>query len=221
MVSFVDFSHRPPRLTIDAYWRQEGYLIRHGEIEQPLSWMTFFPSANRMAASLHQSAMRGNLCMEMPQGNARMAMRGLDLKGSLMVTEIRIISVQTEESPISEAHGHSQFIKFREITDKSASSQTVLQIQEIPARSGGALELTDNEWDSVGPLLLKGQSTTHAKLNQRHLFEAILAKINSGISWRNLESRSGNGNNVQFAHRTWNARGTFEPALEALHSFRS
>lgn len=218
---FVDFSQLPSKVIIESYWHSDGYMNGHGDINQPLSWMNFFPSAGKLAASVHQNAMLGNIGIEMPQGSARLTMHGVEVGDALFVTEVRIVSIHTDEQPIPEAVGHSKDIVFRGITDKGPSKGAVILTPKVLTGSDGRIEVTDPEWSAVEPLLLKGQMRRRESLNQRYLFDAILTKINSNVSWRKLVSKSGTGNNAQFAHRSWNSRGTFAPSLELLNKMRS
>ena len=221
---FVDHTTQPARLNIDAFWFQDGYMQGYGEIEKPLSWMCFFPSANLMAASVHERALAGQISFAMPEGTAQVSFLGQAVGGVLFVTEMTIFSVHTDETPFEMATNHPQDILFRE--GAAARAQKLVEIGtaeqiDVPCHIDGSVELTDTEWAMVGPILLKGERAKGQQLSQRHIFEGILSKFASGVGWRDQQYRAGNWNNARFAHRTWLARGTFNPALKTLQELRA
>lgn len=218
-VRYLDFSQYPVKVVMDVSCG--GYSRSGIEVEQCAAWMSFFPSAIRLAASIHEFAMRGEIGMVMPYGSARVTMHGLKLDGVFFVTEMRVISVHADEEPILAAVGCSADFKLRDVNWNGNLKRSLTEVSKVPIINSGDLDVSDIEWTAIEPILLKGQRRNREKINQRHLFDAILQKINFGTSWKKLVSKSGNGNNARFAERTWRSRGTLLPSLGILMKMRT
>jgi hypothetical protein len=218
-VRFMDFTHTPAEVVVDAHW--SGTYRTGKEVNECISWMTFFPSAIRLAASVHEAAMRGEIGMSMPRGSARSTVQGLKFAGVLFVTEMKVISIHTDEEPISAATGCSQNFVLRDVYRGNPLEGGLTKIGMIPLASNGELDVSDSEWTAIESTLLSGQIRNREKINQRHLFDAILDKINTRTSWRELIPKSGTGNNARFAERSWSSRGTLLPSLEILRALRT
>jgi hypothetical protein len=218
-VRFLDFSRAQTAVVVDASW--SGAYRTGDEVRQCISWMTFFPSAIRFASSVHEFAMRGEIGMNLPHGSARATMDGLKVDGVLFVTEMRLITVYADEEPILAATGCSREFVLRDVCRDGPVMGSLAEINKVPNNKNGDLDVSDTEWNAIEPTLLKGQLRRRETVNQRHLFDAILKKINFGTSWRNLIPQSGSGNNARFAERSWQSRGTLLPSLEILRTMRT
>ena len=218
-VRFLDFTRAPTEVVVDATWN--GTYRTGDEVRQCISWMTFFPSAIRCASSVHEFAMRGQIGMDMPHGSARATMDGLKVDGVVFVTEMRLIAVHADEEPIFSAAGCSRDFVLRDVYRSGSSKGSLTEISKVPNGQNGDLDVSDSEWKAVESTLLEGQWRLRETINQRHLFDAILKKINYGTSWRTLVSKSGTGNNARFAERSWRSRGTLLPSLEILRTMRT
>lgn len=218
-VCFVDFERSPVDVVVHATWN--GTYRAGNEVQQCVSWMTLFPSATRFAASIHACAMRGQIGMEVPQGSARVTMDGLKVDGVLFVTEMRVVTVRAGEEPILVATGCPREFVLRSVSRTGSSKGALTEIDKIPNGADGELSVSDSEWNLIEPTLLKGQRRLRETVNQRHLFDAILKKINFGTVWRALVPQTGTGNNARFAERSWSSRGTLLPSLEILRTMRA
>jgi hypothetical protein len=218
-VRFLDFSRAQTAVVVDASW--SGTYRTGDEVRQCISWMTFFPSAIRYASSIHEFAMRGEIGMSMPHGSARATMEGLKVDGVLFVTTMKLITVYADEDPILAATGCSREFVLRDVCRDGPILGSLAGIRKIPNHKNGDLDVSDSEWTAIESTLLKGQQRFRETINQRHLFDAILKKINVGTSWRNLVPQSGSGNNARFAERSWQSRGTLLPSLEILRTMRT
>ena len=218
-IRFLDFTCTPTEVVVGANWY--GAYGSGDEVRECISWMTFFPSAVRLAASVHDSAMRGEIGMNMPHGNARTTMHGLKLGDALFVTEMRVMSIHTDEEPILAAKGCPQDFVLRDVYREGHYKGGLTVISKIPPAKNGELDVSDAEWAEIEPMLLEGQRRNSERVSQRHLFDAILQKINFNTSWRTLVPKSGQGNNARFAERNWRSRETLFPSLEILRTMRT
>lgn len=217
-VRFLDFTRAPTQVVVDATWN--GTYRTGDEVRQCISWVTFFPSAIRCASSIHEFAMCGQIGMDMPNANARATMDGLEIDGTLFVTEMKLIAVHAEEEPITAAAGCSRDFVLRDVGRGGSLKGSLTELSKIPNGQMGDLHVSDSEWEAIEPTLLEGQRRLRETINQRHLFDAIVNKINFGRSWRTLVPQSGTGNNARFAERSWRSRGTLLPSLEILRAMR-
>lgn len=218
-IRFLDYTRTPNEVVVDARWC--GWYRSGDDANQCISWMTFFPSAIRLASSVHEFAMRGEIGLSMPQGTARVTMHGKKLGGALFVTEMKVMLIHANEEPILAATGCSREIALRGVNRDGHSKDNLSEISKIPFTENGELDVSDSEWAAIEKTLLEGQEKNRVKINQRHLFDAILHKINNSISWRTLLPKSGSGNNARFAERTWRSRETLAPSLEILLAMRT
>jgi hypothetical protein len=218
-VRFLDFTRTPIEVVVDATW--SGACRTGDEVRQCISWMTFFPSAIRLASSVHEFAMRGEIGMTMPNGSARATMAGLKIGGVLFVTEMRVVTVHADEEPILAASGCTRDFVLIDVCRDGPSKGSLSEISKIPIGQDGDLDVSDLEWTAIEPTLLAGQRRLGETINQRHLFDAILQKINFGTSWRALVPKSSSGNNARFAERSWSSRATLLPSLEILRNLRN
>lgn len=218
-VRFLDFARTPAEVVVDVNW--SSFYRSGDEVGQCAEWMSFFPSAIRLAASIHEFAMRGEIGLTVPHGSARATMHGLKLDGVLFVTEMKLISVHANEEPILAAAGCSPDFKLRDVHWDGPSKGSLCEFGKVPSGKSGGLEVSDLEWMAIEPVLFQGGQRSRETINQRHLFDAILQKINFGTSWRKLVPQSGTGNNARFAERSWRSRGTLLPSLEVLRTMRT
>src|SRR5919202_68577 len=77
-----------------------------------------------------------------------------------------------------------------------------------------ATDLTDAEWELVGPLLATGRGRPGHE-NRRHL-DGILWRAREGARWRAIPERYGKWNTVWRRFARWRDLGLFEAVLAAL-----
>ncbi|RYF19947.1 MAG: transposase [Oxalobacteraceae bacterium] len=72
--------------------------------------------------------------------------------------------------------------------------------------------LDDEEWQTLAPLVFTpmGRPT---KLGNRHFLNAVLRKVRTGVSWRDLPSRYGCGKTIYSRFRRWPKRATLPPSF--------
>lgn len=76
-------------------------------------------------------------------------------------------------------------------------------------------QLTDAEWEFIGPYLPIGEYGPYpARLQQQ--FEGVIWKFRSGAQWREIPGEFGAWSTVHNRFRQWRDAGVFEALLEGL-----
>lgn len=199
-------------LEIQADWVKPGHRCMTEGIKSTLRWMFAFPSANEMANSVHENALRGRIDLKLPSATVRLSAHGKKIGNTYYATEIVVSKIIAQESPFSFACG------FSSVVTKARGSFAKAPDESIPLRDY-QVELSDSEWKVVQPVLLANARGT-AKLSQRDLLDAILWKLHSGMPWRKVTYKSGSYVHASQAYRNWLERGTFKAALDLLRTMR-
>ena len=221
-ICHLDFSSRPPGVILDARWAYRSYQQRSGDLEQPLRWMKCFPTAMTMAASVHSLALEGNIAVEMPRARARMLVHGRRQGRCFLVTELSIIDVIAQEEPADFASGASPRILYRRPCSSAGRSTQGNEgtSDAVPLHPDDSVDVTDDEWSGIGPLLLTGVRTASIRLDQRAILNGILAKHAHNIPWELVAYRAGNANNARYAYRAWAKSGVYQRVLSVLRYSR-
>ena len=79
-------------------------------------------------------------------------------------------------------------------------------------------ELTQGQWNKIGPLLPPERKTTGGRpaKENRLIMDGILYWLNTGIAWRDLPERFGPWQSVYTRYRRWTQQGIWEKVLSAL-----
>ena len=75
-------------------------------------------------------------------------------------------------------------------------------------------DLTDAEWDLVGPLLSAGRGRPGRE--NRRILDGILWRAREGARWRSVPERYGRWNTVWRRFARWRDLGVFEAVFQAL-----
>ena len=75
-------------------------------------------------------------------------------------------------------------------------------------------DLTDAEWDLVGPLLAVGRGRPGRE--NRRLLDGILWRAREGARWRTIPERYGKWNTIWRRFARWRDLGVFEAVFQAL-----
>lgn len=113
-----------------------------------LSWMYCFPSARRMTCSALEHAMQGRLDLELPIGDLELCGNAGRLpSGRLLVLEVRIRLLETNEQPFDAFSRHAQVVEFERYLHKLQRPVKLrhLKDESVPLRAG-EWRLTDEEW---------------------------------------------------------------------------
>jgi hypothetical protein len=218
-VCHLDLSVVPARLVIVRTGR-EYMLEHHGDIVPALEWMSCFPSAAQMAASVHRYALQGMVGIDLPKAMARIAFRGRRAGDTFRVTKATITDLQVLEAPFEFAAGAARAISYRQLPSFFATEESNYSTH-IPLHPNGSVDLHDHEWQLIAPILLTHGSPKKAVLEQRLIFDGLLRKFAFKQAWSKVQYPVGNRNNAIYAYRKWTRQGTFQAAILALADLRS
>jgi hypothetical protein len=177
-----------------------------------LGWMYAFPSAYRMAHSIHEHAMNGVIGISLPNATFTWVVVGRKLRNTYYVTAMSPSQIFAQEPVFDYRQNMPPTVLGYEANRRRRADKT------IPLRDGVA-SVSDEEWEAIAPILLK-RSSYRFHVSQRDLLDCVLEKLCSGATWRTIPCKSGNYVTVTQAYRSWKNFGTFEPALEQLKMMR-
>jgi hypothetical protein len=171
-------------------------------------------SGRMMAGSVHTAALSGRLDLMLPLGRAHISVQGTKIDNTYFASEIIVSQIKTAECIGFDKSDHGGTVHFQ---NKNTCSELDLY---VPTREGGQTELTDEEWERVGPILISNMAKSRIKLNQRDIFDAVLAKLGTQQSWGKTLYKSGTKEHARHAYRSWSNAGTLQQALEVLSAMR-
>jgi len=218
---WLDYSNGTADIVVDAKWATSSVKERHSNWQGPLRWMASRLTARRMADSVHRNAMAGRLALNLADCEAEVVLSGSQGPNAVLVTEARILSITPSEHPDLPVIGCEHRIAFLDRDWAKGRNLNKRVSTPVPSHVDGTLELTDDEWSAIGPLLAGARKRAYSyELCQRSLFDGVLRKLATGETWRNSTYKVGDWRNAATTHRTWTRRGTFEQALEVLRDMR-
>jgi hypothetical protein len=197
---------------IDSSLKKGGYSWASDAVRSSLRWMYSFPTAFRMAHSVHEHAMRGRLGLVLPDASVKVSVSGKKVGDTYYATEMSFTKIFALEQTF-EHLPKMPLLVFETIGSQAKPADTT-----IPIGAYG-LELCDDEWNEVAPVLL-AKTRPHQRARQRELFDAVLKKLYTATPWRKMTYEVGNYVDASQAYRVWKEGGTFEPALELLRTLR-
>jgi len=201
-------------LNIDSPWHKPGYRLMSANIENALRWMFSFPSAYRMAHSVHEAAIRGRIDLKLPKAKARVNVEGLKIKNTYYASKLSISKITAEELPFDDIKEISPLVHYL------GAPQGTNKTYVIPTNENGDIQITDSEWQHLEPLLLAEPNGRKYKLSQRGIFNGIISKLHFNTPWRKTCYQTGTFIHASRAYQFWKKRGTFDVALELLRQLR-
>ena len=79
-------------------------------------------------------------------------------------------------------------------------------------------ELTDEQWELVGPLVPESTAKTGRPPSDRRLMlDGVFWSLTTGVPWRDLPDRFGPWQTVYGHFSKWRREGLFAKIIEALH----
>lgn len=218
---WLDYSNGTADIVVDAKWATSSAKERHSNWQGPLRWMVSHHTARKMADSVHRYAMAGRLAFDPANCEVEVVFAGVQGPKALLVTEVRVLSITPAENPDLPVVGCEHRIAFLDRDWAKGRNLNKRVSAQVPSHVDGTLELTDDEWSAIGPLLAGARKRAYSyELCQRSLFDGVLRKLATGETWRNSTYKVGDWRNAATTHRTWTRRGTFEQALEVLQDMR-
>lgn len=211
---FVDHAAEPT-LVLHAYWASQGYRSTSQSIRDAFMWMTAFPSAYAMVHSVHQKALHGHIGMCLPIGVAKFSVQGIRRNSTIYVSKLSFTHIETDETPVLEFPNQSQTVDFVD-NRRNESARPAFQLAAHFDTS-----ISHAEWEHIGPILLSKMRVARIMLNQRLIFEDILKKISTGVSWARIKYQTGTKEHASRAYQLWAKSGAFDEAILALHRLRA
>lgn len=197
---------------IDSSLKKGGYSWASDAVRSTLRWMYSFPTAFRMAHSVHEHAMRGRIGLALPHASVRVSVGGKKVGDTYYATEMSFTKIFALEQTFE------HLPKMPLLVFETIGSQAKPADLSVPIGRHG-LELSDDEWNEVKPVLLS-KTRPHQRARQRDLFDAVLKKLYTGTPWRKMTYKVGNYVDASQAYRVWKEGGTFGPALDVLRELR-
>ena len=74
----------------------------------------------------------------------------------------------------------------------------------------GSIELTDAQWEQIGPLLPPPKATGRRRAEDRQTINGILFVLRTGCRWCDLPEKYGDDSTCWRRHNQWMADGTWE-----------
>lgn len=218
-IRYSDFSQTPPIIKFyRKTWANLGR--RYADVSTTVSWLSSFPSAVAFAGSVHLNAQLGRIAVTLPLARARLALRGVRAQGTLFATSAVLLELNATEKPFTWAEGHTLKI-YKRNTSMVTGPFPILQSLAVPLRPDGSVDVTDEEWLAIAPVLIpKGNHHRFSAHNPRLLLDGILRKLAFGTAWRSTPYRTGKKPNAQYAYRTWRSSGTLEKVNSILRDRR-
>jgi transposase len=79
-------------------------------------------------------------------------------------------------------------------------------------------ELTDRQWELIGPSLLRPAYTGRPRADDRMTINGILYVLMSGCRWMDMPARYGSHKTVWERHKKWSEKGVWKAVMDSLVS---
>ena len=208
---------------VDAPWATKGLAGRCVDWSTALNWMFFYPSAFKMAGSVHQNARTGRIALALPTAEARIVCTGLEFGRTLFVTEASVMSVLPLDAAIHDLAGLPRTISLHQGTlNKCTRYGHASERTSVHLHPDGTSNVSDAEWVEIERLIMAAREREKPfKLSQRDLLDGVLQKLATNASWRGVDYKVGTWVNASAAFQRWTKRGTLAAILGVLEESRS
>jgi hypothetical protein len=190
----------------------------------PLAWMHAFPSANRMCSSVTEQALKGRIGLLLPNGTAKLVVRGVSQQETIYVTEITVIFIVVAEEPCEFARLQSRNVMFHESAIAAVNNGHERRTCDtnILLNADGTATLSDAEWKAIQPIIESRRATwIGRKYDSRLLLEGVLNKLATGVAWKAARYSAGNWINASNLLNKLKKSGQWKSVLEVLHANRA
>ena len=117
-----------------------------------LSWMHAFPSARRMWDSALDHVLTGRLDLSLPKGSFSFYGRSSPAGDRLLITELHLMLLRTEEEPFPAYSAHTRDIEFERVLHSedrvTGGTGNPITKAALPSRAG-CYTLDDDEWAQI------------------------------------------------------------------------
>lgn len=218
-LAFVDYAKSPPEVVPDAEAESTSTQFESDFRFEPLRWFHTSLSARTCAQSVYENAMAGSLSLRLPKGEFRIALHGVKHGDTVYVTKLSVTSVIVP--PCDSISETEQSFVFHGMASSSRKVSSAPKSVVVPLRRDNQVALTDEEWKALEPLFDKGRGNASQRHCRRSLFDAILQKLATDLSWQSVQEASGFGKTILTnTFRLWQLDGRLSRALAELDSIR-
>lgn len=219
MLSFVDYTSESRDVIIDHRECQRKFRAAKQGTRQRLSldWAQTSKSARASAHSVFMHALKGAIGLTLPQGGSTLIFHGLEKDKSLFVNQAAFIAVEVSSDDSITNKGRSYI--FHSMADSAREKTASARDFKVRSHACGRVDITDQEWAVVGPLLA-AKRKFHTKFDQRHLLDGVLLKLATGAPWSSLNYKCGAMGNHVSAFRSWVTTGRLHVVLDHLNKVR-
>jgi hypothetical protein len=202
-------------IDVDAVWAHKSRMERTSNWTTLIGWMFSHRSAFAMAGSLHMHAMSGRLAMALPNAQARIVFRGIEVGRTLFVTETTVVAVTPGDAPDFEISGLPKVITLHDRTVQDGGNQAERAKQyAVPLRADGTFELSDDEWSQIKPIIVGNVKSF--QLSPNEILNGVLTKLATGTPWTKVDYKVGNWQNASAAFQCWAGNKKLDQVLEIL-----
>ncbi|CAL62352.1 Transposase IS5 family [Herminiimonas arsenicoxydans] len=221
LLAYVDYAQATPVVVIDdlAYIRHTRRCRENTAPNKPLEWLHLSKSAKNAMHSVYLGASNGTLRMSLPLGDFRIALHGPRVGNQVFATTATLIAmtIPAEDS----VTGASETMIFHSMADPQRRATASAGGINIPLHADGTSSVTDQEWQMIEPILTPKFNAQKIIHSRRHLLDAILLKLSSGIWWAKVPTKGFSISDLSWTFRRWKTEGLFDQVLEVLNASRS
>ncbi|MCW5595236.1 MAG: transposase [Rhodocyclaceae bacterium] len=202
-----------------AYTRQQT--LR--SILEPLAWMNYVPSARHMCGSIHEHMLSGMIGMCLPRGKIRVSIRCFEIGTVSHVTELTVVTLDTDELPLPFAGEQPTHIAFHEGV-KAAEGRVHRQSikdETLRCHPDGSTDISDDEWTVLRRFAYDPRGNAYQRHEPRLLLDGILRKLITGTPWQKTNYKIGNWVNAQSLYEKLKRTGKWEKICTTLRELRS
>jgi hypothetical protein len=209
-MGFIDVDSSPPQLKTLTGLMPGVSEVHRAAFRAVLLWLLGYPSARRMAGTIHRLATLGRIDMQLPFAIAHLEVSGISVENAFCVTKCRLLSILPEEKPLYKIDFETELVMQR-IHDN---------VYEVPRSGSGTVQISDTEWNDIRTLIeLSPAAFKH--FPERDLLNAVLSKLAYGTNWGNIEYPQGASKTVYSAYRKLAVSGCLKGILAILAESRN
>jgi len=222
-MSHLDVTHTPPVVATNMTWATPSARRKFKDWSVLLMWLHIHTCARRMAASIHECAMKGELGLVLPTGRMSFTASGPDVGPLTVATKMQIMSIAPSTPPDVPGVDYSgEYALHGHASRPSRPAVVSASRFQVPVRPDGSTDVSDAEWAEIDEIL-----RAHRRLNrqgrycQRQLMNDVLRILATECPWRDSKPSSGGWWTVTYSFRAWSQNGAMAKIIDVLHRHRS
>lgn len=198
---------------------------RYGSLGPFFTWLMAHPSAYVMAGSVHNHGLDGTIGIRLPKAEVRIVFRGLSAGAMVFVTEVTVARIIPKDEPLfalSESTSAIALFDRKISLGEGGTFGSRTNLFDVPFHPAGGFELTDQEWASIEPILLKSVKRIRPSIHApRQILSGVIRKLATGQPWKQVPYTAGNWLNANEAFHKWAVSGTLDLILNELRESRA